>query len=266
MNSQQYLDYLATEGKVCFTKKDLQQKLGLTSNTASATIRRLKEKEQIASPVKGYYLILAPEFRSMGCLPPDFFIDDLMKHLGLDYYVALLSAALYHGASHQQPQIFQVIVPRKRKNIQCGRLNIHFIKNQYFGKSDITLLKTRSGTMRVATPETTARDLLLFIRQSGGINQVATVIDELAEVLNGKKLQTLAEKSDQFQWVQRLGYLLEKLKYIELAENLFNVIKNKHLRITPLIPYRTMVGFPRDPKWQLAINSNIESDLNDDTN
>jgi predicted transcriptional regulator of viral defense system len=266
MKAQQYLDYLTSEGRISFTKEALQQKLGLTSNAANCMIRRLKQKQKIASPAKGYYLVLAPEFRSMGCLPPDFFIDDLMEHLGLHYYAALISAALYHGAAHQQPQIFQVMVSTEHTNIQCGRVRIQFITNHNLDKNDVISLNTRTGVMRVATPETTAKDLLLFIRQSGGIGRVATVIDELAEVLNKKKLQALAKKSEQLQWVQRLGYVLEKLKHLELAESLFAVIQDKNLRITPLVPYRTMTRFPRDNKWRIAINANVESDLNDDTN
>ena len=36
-----------------------------------------------------------------------------MAHLSQPYYVALLSAAAYHGAAHQKPQVFQVMVPRR---------------------------------------------------------------------------------------------------------------------------------------------------------
>lgn len=265
MKAQQYLDYLTSEGRFSFTRGDLQQTLGLTSNAVGCMLRRLKKKQQIASPAKGYYLVLTPEFRQIGCLPPDFFIDDLMRHLGIDYYVALLSASLYHGASHQQPQIFQVMVSSGRANIKCGQVSIQFIINHNLNKSDIVPFNTRTGTMRVSTPETTAKDLLLFIRQSGGIGQIATVIDELAESLDGEKLQELAIQSEQFQWVQRLGYLLETLQHFELAEKLFLSIKDKALRITPLVPNRVMTGFPRDQKWRLAINTKIESDLDYDT-
>lgn len=265
MKAQYYLDQLISEGRVSFTKEELQEALGLTSNAAGCMLRRLKQKQQIASPVRGYYLVLSPEFRSMGCLPPDFFIDDLMKHLGLDYYVALLSAALYHGAAHQQPQIFQVMIAGKHTNIQCGRVTIQFITNQILHESDSVLLNTRTSTMQVSAPETTAKDVLLFIRQSGGIGQIATVIDELADKIDKNKLQAQAQKSSQSQWVQRLGYILEILGYDDLANSLFLVIKDKALCITPLVPNRTMTGFPRNKKWRLAINTKIESDLNDDT-
>jgi len=77
-------------------------------------LARLKKKKEIVSPSKGYYLILTPEFRKQGCLPADYFIDDLMQHWKKDYYVCLLTAALYYGAAHQQPQTFQVMIPDKK--------------------------------------------------------------------------------------------------------------------------------------------------------
>lgn len=265
MKAQQYLDNLTSEGKISFTKEALQFELGLTTNAAHCVLRRLKQKKQIVSPAKGYYLILTPEFRHLGCLPPDFFIDDLMKHLKIDYYVALLSAALYYGAAHQQPQIFQVMIPGVHPMIQCGRVKIQFIKNKFLHDSITTVLKTRTGYMKISTPEATAKDLLTFIRQSGGIGQIATVIDELTENLNAEKLQAIALQDKQYQWVQRLGYLLDTLGYTTLSNNLYSIIENKKLRTIPLVPHRKMTGSVRNKKWRLAENTVIESDLHDDT-
>ena len=265
MNAQQYLDNVTAEGRISFTREGLQQALALTDSAVNSLLSRLKQKKYIASPAKGYYLVIPPEFRSLGCLPPDFFIDDLMRYLKIDYYVALLSAALYHGAAHQQPQIFQVMIPIKHLTIICGGVKIQFIKNQQLQVSDAVSFKTRTGYMNVSTPEVTARDLLNYIGQSGGLGQIATVIDELAEVLNIDKLKVLALQDAQHQWMQRLGYLLETLGHNDSADALFSVVKNEKLRIIPLVPHRGMSGMDRDKKWRLAKNASIESDVNDDT-
>ena len=149
--------------------------------------------------------------------------------------------------------------------IVCGGVKIQFIKNQQLHVGDSVPFKTRTGYVNVSTPEVTVRDLLNYIGQSGGIGQIATVIDELAEVLNADKLKTLALQDTQHQWVQRLGYLLETLGHNALADALFSVIKDEKLRIIPLVPHRGMSGIDRDKKWRLAINASIESDVNDDT-
>src|SRR3989338_6081519 len=213
MKAQQYIDRLLSEGRVSFTREQVQHDLGITANAAGCLLRCLKQKRQIVSPAKGYYLIISPEFRALGSLPPDFFIDDLMKYLQIDYCVALLSAAHYHGAAHQQPQWFQVMLPLHHPDIRCGHVRIKFIKNKNLLHNATMQLKTRTGFMRVSTPEATAKDLLNFIHQSGGMGFIATVVDELAEKMVPEKLQDLARKSEQLQWVQRLGYLLEKLDH-----------------------------------------------------
>lgn len=48
--------------------------------------------------------------------------------------------------------------------------------------------------MKVSTPETTMMDLCIFMRRSGGLSHVATVLDELAESVNSIALKKLLKK------------------------------------------------------------------------
>ncbi len=50
-----------------------------------------------------------------------------MEHLGAEYYAGLLSAAQIHGAAHQRPQVFQVVVGKNRPSIRCGKVIVQFI-------------------------------------------------------------------------------------------------------------------------------------------
>jgi predicted transcriptional regulator of viral defense system len=50
--------------------------------------------------------------------------------------------------------------------------------------------------------------LIGYARHCGGINNVATVLAELAEKINGKRLIAAAKLSP-IAWVQRLGHLLD---------------------------------------------------------
>ena len=54
------------------------------------------KKREIAMPYQGFYVIVPPGYRSLGCRPAEQFIPDLMNYLGEYYYVGLLSAAEYH--------------------------------------------------------------------------------------------------------------------------------------------------------------------------
>ncbi len=261
--SQFFIDSLTAQGKIAFTQEQFCSGLGISHKAATNALSRLLKKGSITSPGKGYYLILTPEFMATGCLPADYFIDYLMQHCGRNYYVGLLSAALYHGAAHQQLQNFQVMVDQKRKTIHCGNVTINFIQNNHCIQIPKQKIKTRTGYMFISTPEATAMDLLIYMRQSGGMPRIVTVIEELAEVISKDKLINLARQSVTYHWVPRLGYLLEFLGYNELADSLYDSCFKHHTDYIPLVPYATMTQALRDKKWRLAVNAKVESDLND---
>jgi predicted transcriptional regulator of viral defense system len=258
-----YIDDLTANGCISFTIREFCDVVGVAYKTAKKALAYLKKEREIASPSKGYYLILTPEFRKQGCLPADYFIDDLMRHLNKNYYICLLSAALYYGAAHQQPQKLQVMIDKKIRNIQCGNAHIEFIRNSHCSKVPTQQLNTKTGTIKISTPEATAMDMMKYMKQSGGVGRVATVLDELAESLSAKKLNEfvtqLAEHSSAF----RLGFLLDKLGHHELAEKLYETVKTKSVPVIPLVRYTTITGAPRNKKWHIAINANVESDVND---
>jgi predicted transcriptional regulator of viral defense system len=262
-NANEYIDLLTARGEISFTTKGMGFELAITPKAVERAIYRLRRKKEIAVVSKGYYLILTPEFRKLGCLPPDYVIDDLMRHWQQNYYVGLLSAALYFGAAHQQPQIFQVVTDQYRRAIHCGHVKIEFITKKIIAATPTTQLKTHTGTMNVSTPESTMMDLCVFLRRSGGLSHVATVLDELAEAVDPKTLKSLLEKNNEFTWVQRLGYLLDHLGHKELAEVLYQHIENKKTNIVPLVPYYRMTGAERNIKWRIAINAVVESDVHD---
>ncbi len=261
--SKQYIDYLTSQGEVSFTMQKMQNKMKITSKAAERAIYYLRKRGEIASPARGYYLILTPEFRQLGCLPPDYFIDDLMQHWQQEYYVGLLTAALYFGAAHQQLQTFQVVVSKPRPAIHCGRVRIEFVTKSKMSRTPTQQLKTRTGYMTVTTPEATMMDLIQFMNRCGGINHVATVLDELAESVDLKVLKELLTKKHERAGLQRLGFLLEFLGHEAISDVIYQSLAVKDLRVIPLVPEISATGAKRHAKWKIALNTTIESDLDD---
>ena len=62
--------------------------------------------------------------------------------------------------------------------------------------------------MTVASPETTVFDLIRHVRASGHLSNVATVLAELAEAIDTRKLVSAAETARGPE-IQRIGYLFE---------------------------------------------------------
>ena len=196
-------------GRHHFTTDEAVAAIGGSLPAVRGQLRRLKAAGRIASPVRSFHVVVPPEYRRLGCLPAEQLIDALMSFLGEPYYVGLLSAAERHGAAHQRPQALQVMVRRNRPPVTCGEVRVDFVARHDLERQPVIQVNTPRGAVRYATPEVTALDLVGHPDPAGGLDNVATVIDELAEVLDPSKLAAAAALAP-VAWSQRLGYLLER--------------------------------------------------------
>src|SRR5437867_75347 len=103
---ESWIKELQSEGKYSFTFDGLNERFEIGPEALKKSLQRLLRKGKVARLRKEFYLIIPPEYSSKGILPTLFYVNDLMKFLKRDYYVGLLSAAMLHGAAHQQPQDF----------------------------------------------------------------------------------------------------------------------------------------------------------------
>lgn len=158
-----------------------------------------------------------------------------MRHLDQPYYVGVLSAAAIHGASHQQPMVFQVLTDRPTRERRAGKVTIRFSMSGKVEQMPTTRIQTETGTMRVATPETTAFDLVRYQAAAGHLGNIATVLGELAERIDGQALVKVAHLV-KLPDVQRLGYLLGAVGECELTAPLANWLKIRNPRVVHLIP------------------------------
>src|SRR5277367_6842506 len=181
LRARDYLADLAAGGSYDFGSSDARKALGVSPAATKLALNRLAKQGLIASPARGFYVIVPPEYRRLGCLPADQFIPQLMERLGRSYYAGLLSAAQYHGAAHHRPQEFEVIVAKNRRPISCGAVRVAFIARKRIGDVPVQSFNTPRGTILVSTAEATAVDLVGYERHVGGLDQVATVLGELAE-------------------------------------------------------------------------------------
>ncbi len=260
VSASDYIQDLQARGRYSFTSEEVVRALGRSLIATRAALRRLKEKGAIAVPYRGFHVIVPPEYRKLGCLPADQFIPDLMEHLGTPYYVGLLSAAAYHGAAHQAPMVFQVIVPKARRNIECGSVRVQFIARSDMVATSTVERNTVRGVLRIASPEATALEIVGYPEHCGRIDNVATVLAELAETMNGDRLAKEAHRAP-LSWVQRLGYLLCLVDADELAGRLDEVVAERDAFTVALAPWKDVSGAPRDPRWRVAVNVVVEPDL-----
>lgn len=264
----EYLNHIRSLGNRYFTFDQIINDLKISPNSAKSGLHRMKAEGRLISPAKGLYVLVPPQHQPQGSIPADELVPILMDYLKADYYVSLLSAAQYHGASHQKPNRFQVVLNKRlRRNLQFGHVRIDLIYKKSLDKLPTQNFVVSTGYLKVASPELVAFDLLSYPEKSGGLNHIATVLYELIEAMDDKKLIELAEIVGQKAWLQRLGYILEQLdtmdeaKKNKIIDSLLIYLQGKIKVYVPLTRQFSRSGHTRITRWKIIANREIESDL-----
>ncbi len=256
--ARDYVEGLLGRGRHTFTRTEAEGALGSSSAGTYQALRRLQKDGWLAMPRRGFYLIVDPEHRQLGALPPTSWIDDLMKFHEVPYYVGLLSAAALHGAAHQQPQEFQVVAGAILRSLTVGRVRIRFFFRRRMAVAVTEKVKTSSGFIPVATPEMTAYDLVRYRKGAGSIDHVATVLSELAERMDPKRLLAIAKKGEELPVIQRLGYLLERTEHGDLTGDLGKFVDKHKPKMVALEPRSSEDVFDRNRRWRVIVNTTID--------
>jgi predicted transcriptional regulator of viral defense system len=261
-----WVEKLLSFGKNSFSIEEAESALPDLSKIAlRSALGRLSKKGKILSIFRGFYIIIPPQYALRGILPPALFIDALMKHLGKQYYLGLLTAAALHGAAHQQPQEFFVFTtfPTMRAT-KRNELKINYISRREIPEALLQDRKTESGYIKISSPVLTAIDLLQYQHRIGGLNRAATVISELAESIKPEDFSDTLFYVAPVASVQRLGYLLDRvLGSAVLADYLFDSAKQAGVKFQriPLSMKNVRGLFAIDKKWDILINVTIDTEI-----
>ncbi|MCC7061985.1 MAG: type IV toxin-antitoxin system AbiEi family antitoxin [Planctomycetes bacterium] len=254
-----WVDSLQAAGRYTFTHRDLRQLAGRSAVAVDAALRRLKKKGRIQVPRRGFFVIVPVEYRAAGCPPATWFVADLMRFLGQPYYVGILSAAALHGAAHQQPMAFQVVTDQPTRSANAGRVRIEFHMSRVLKRTPVVEMPTDTGTIRVASPEATAFDLVRYPAAAGYWSNVATVLGELAERMRPEVLVRCAAHQASPD-VQRFGYLLEDIDRQDLADRLATRLTGQRVRPVLLASRHKPGRAKPDPTWRVVPNVKVKVD------
>ncbi len=160
----------------------------------------------------------------------------------------------------EEQYLESVMVAKSRRPITCGRMRVDFIFRRNAAQIPTKKINTPAGELKIATPEDTALDLIGYVGHCAGLDNVATVLAELAEKIDAGKLQKLAELSP-IAWVQRLGYLLDLVGNKDKAQGIAEYVMEKRPLRTPLAPAISSMGAKMDSRWRVFVNTKVEPDL-----
>jgi len=151
------------------------------------------------------------------------------------------------------------MLAKARRPIVCGKVRVTFHVRKDVSSVPVQQINTPRGTVAVSTPAATAFDLVGYEAKIGGLDAVATILVELAEKLDAEKLAALAPTVP-LPWVQRLGYLLERIGEAPKAALLKDYVRARAHESAVLEPAARTGSYPRDRDWKLIINAEIEAE------
>jgi len=256
----EYVDTLQQSGRYTFASGEARETCGLSLVAFKQAARRLVLQSRLASPRRGFFVIVPLEYRSMGAPPPSWYIDALMSFHARPYYVGVLSAAALYGAAHQQPQEFQVVTDRAFRPAVAGKGRVRFIYKKRAAQAQTMRLKTETGSMMVSSAEATAVDMVLYPQAAGGIGNIVTVFSELAERVDPDRLVQVVAMASDVAAAQRVGLLLERAGAGDKTGPLAAWVAERRPRAIPLRADRDTEGAPKDQRWRVLVNEKIEVD------
>jgi hypothetical protein len=256
----EYVRELLACGKYTFSRFDAEKALSRHGDSLNKILMRLKRAGWVLPLGDDFFTIVDPQNRSLGHIPPAWFVDSWAAFKGIEYYVAGLSAAELHGAAHQRPQVFQVVVNRSMRPFRLPSLAVRFLYRRTIIASMWEQKKAPTGYFRVSTPEVTAYDLLSLRNACPSLDHAATVYVELGEAMRTRRVAALGGEGFETPVLQRLGWMLDHTGWGKLTAGLARGLARRPLdwvRLSTRLP----VKGARNGKWRVIENTDIQPDI-----
>lgn len=261
VKATELVSHLLSHGISVATTEDLSHLLQVHQNHVRQRMAPLLKRGEMISPARGLWVPVPYEYRMWGAPEAIYFINQMMKYLGADYYVGWMSAAAILGASHHAPQVFQVATSRAIANRVVGRSDIKFYMRSNVSSLPTYLHKTQTGTVNVSTRAATMLSITCDLSLASGLNNAANIIIELSET-DESFVGELADCACLFpiSALRRLGWILENFANTGELGQLSEISQKHPSTLSKLSTYKAYNN-KVDKKWSLDINERIEPDV-----
>lgn len=252
----EFVEEVQSEGRLVFTSAELEARgkigealeAGLRRHAATGAIRRI-------SPRSPIFVIVPPEYRTMGAPPVEWWLDDVMARLGQQYYLGLLSAAAAHGSSHFAVMQTQVVTTKWLRPITVGRTKVRFFQKDNVVGTPFETRQNLWSPLNVSAPEATVIDLLRL--KPCGIAHTALILSDLTHAFRKGRLRGSLDASGETAAAQRLGWLLETLGNDSLAGVVENWLSSRRPQPVDL-EAGGAVAWETSPRWKVKVNTGLE--------
>ncbi len=253
-------DWALSHGISALSTEEVMHLCAIPAQHISQRMALLRKRAQIFSPARGLWIPIPAEYRTWGAPDPLLYIDDMMTHFDTDYLVGWLSSAARHGASHHAAQVFQVATSRTIRDRELGRSRLEFFTRNYVGSIQPSSELAQKTSAKIASVPTTMLMLASDIALCGGIDNVFTLIIELADEYDDFEDGIIAQAPlfpDAA--ARRIGWLLDTFgegapdglrEYCAVLESDVSIL-------SPAAPKTGRM----DSGWKIIVNEEVDPDI-----
>ncbi len=188
LTMEAWIDDRQAHGRYTFLRAEAVAGSGLSAEAVKKALQRLARRGRVVKAKDYFYVITPLEYRNAGGPPASWFIHDLMA--AMDCPTMWASSRLLPSTAFPSTATgVSVVTDRSVRPVKVGRTRIRFFASRYVAMACRQSIKTPTGTMRLATFETTAVDLLRFPGPQVIWTMWLPVLAELSSSLDPKKLR-----------------------------------------------------------------------------
>ncbi|MBI4356987.1 MAG: hypothetical protein HY559_03830 [Gammaproteobacteria bacterium] len=247
------LEYVQAQGRKTFSLQEVIQIKEGNRNAASLMLQDMVSHKFVKPIAKGFYAIYSSSEKQTESISCHDYIDQLMQHKKVQYYVGLLSAASVYGATHHRPMIYQVVTNQQVRIPKKLLPDIHFFTKKHFPTHCVLKRKGQYGYMNFSTPALTLYDAIKFEKSCGTLYNVILIFKEILPELKLLDVRELVKNSIEVSVIQKFGYLLEKLGQVNLAKY-FKPMAAAAKSYVPLSKYDSNKRFEKNGVWKVIDN------------
>ena len=259
---QDVLSRLAGEGLDFFTIDDLVDRVGLPRDAAQDVARRLAKANQVRRLKRGLYIVLDPAYwrRPDAGFVANWYLVAARLAAPDPYYLAYYTAMeLHQMLQHPLVTVFAATTEQK-PTVRVGIATFRFVRvteRKFFGFEERQI--ERGAAVAVADLERTFLDCADRIDLCGGLEEVARAFRRRHEDLDRDRLLRYVLELGKPVATKRLGFLLETIGHGDARlmwelERLAGQIRH----YAPLVPGRATADAPKNKRWELLINADLD--------
>lgn len=207
METIKLLDLL--KARPVFRLQDVERLAYCNRNYAKQILNRLKKRKLVKRVTRNVYTTKSNVFV-------------VASNITHPSYISFWSASNFLGYTEQIINTVQVATTRRIRPIKFEGYEIKFIalKKYFFGYKKI---RTNDGELFIAEDEKLLIDALLRPKECGNFDEIEKLFENA--VVSEKKIVDYLKKSGSLTAVKRAGFLLEKIKKLDISGH-FKMDKN----------------------------------------